>query len=50
MQGRTMVLPEDVQGVAVPRHGPHRLEAGAAPGQLAGRELARHLLDTVPVG
>ena len=49
MQGREMVLPEDVQSVAVSVMA-HRLEAGAGPGQLAGRELARHLLATVPVG
>ena len=48
MQGREMVLPEDVQAVAIPVMA-HRLEAGAAPGQLAGRELTRHLLQTVPV-
>ena len=48
MQGREMVLPEDVQAVAVPVMA-HRLEAGTAPGQLAGRELTRHLLQTVPV-
>ena len=49
MQGREMVLPEDVQAVAVPVMA-HRLEAGVTPGQLGGRDLARHLLDTVPVG
>ncbi len=48
MQGREMVLPEDVQAVAVPVMA-HRLEVGAGPGQLAGRELARHLLQTVPI-
>lgn len=48
MQGREMVLPEDVQSVAAPVMA-HRLEAGAAPGQLSGRELVRHLLQTVPV-
>ena len=46
MQGREMVLPEDVQAVAVPVMA-HRLEVGAGPGQLAGRELARHLLQTI---
>ena len=55
MAGRDMVLPEDVQAVAVPVMA-HRLEpigaaaAGATPGHLAGRELARHLLATVAVG
>ena len=51
MAGRDMVLPEDVQAVAVPVMA-HRLEliGGATPGQLAGRELARHLLATVAVG
>ncbi len=49
MQGREMVLPEDIQAVAVPVMA-HRLEAGVAPGQLGGRDLARHLLETVPVG
>ena len=48
VQGREMVLPEDVQAVAIPVMA-HRLEAGTAPGQLAGRELTRHLLQTVPV-
>ena len=49
MQGREMVLPEDVQAVAVPVMA-HRLEVGTASGQLSGRELVRHLLQTVPVG
>ncbi len=48
MQGRTLVLPEDIQAVAGPVMA-HRLEAGAAPGQLGGRELVRHLIETVPV-
>ena len=48
MQGRSMVLPEDIQSVAVPVMA-HRLEAGTTAGQLAGRELAAHLLETVPV-
>ena len=48
MQGRDMVLPEDVQSVAVPVMA-HRLEAGADPGQPAGRELARLLLQTIAV-
>ena len=48
MAGREMVLPEDVQAVSIPVMA-HRLEAGTAPGQLAGRELARHLVGTVPV-
>ena len=48
MQGRDMVLPEDIQSVAVPVMA-HRLEAGTTAGQLAGRELAAHLLETVPV-
>ncbi len=48
MQGRDMVLPEDVQAVAISVMA-HRLEAGAAAGQLAGRELVRHLLHTIPV-
>ncbi len=48
MQGRELVLPEDVQAVAIPVMA-HRLEVGAAPGQLGGRELARHLIETVPV-
>ncbi len=48
MQGRAMVLPEDIQEVAVPVMA-HRLEAGVTPGQLGGRDLARHLLETVPV-
>jgi MoxR-like ATPase len=47
-QGREMVLPEDIQTVAIPVMA-HRLEAGAAPGQLAGTELAKHLLATVAV-
>lgn len=54
MAGRDMVLPEDVQAIALPVCA-HRLElaggvAGATPGQLAGRELLRHLLHTVAVG
>ena len=48
MQGRDLVLPEDIQAVAIPVMA-HRLEAGAAPGQLGGRELARHLIETIPV-
>ena len=48
MQGRDMVLPEDIQSVAVPVMA-HRLEAGASAGQLAGRPLANHLLATVAV-
>ena len=48
MQGRDMILPEDVQAVAIPVMA-HRLEAGTAPGQLGGRELARHLIETVPI-
>ena len=48
MQGRDMVLPEDLQSVAVPVMA-HRLEVGTRPGELAGRELANHLLSTVPV-
>lgn len=47
-QGRDAVLPEDVQAVAVPVMA-HRLESGGNPGQLAGRELARHLVEVVPV-
>ncbi len=49
MQGRSMVLPEDIQSVALPVMA-HRLEAGVTPGQLGGRDLARNLLETVPVG
>ena len=48
VQGREMVLPEDVQAVAIPVMA-HRLESGGNPGQLAGRDLARHLVETVPV-
>lgn len=53
LAGRDLVLPEDVQAVAVPVMA-HRLEIvggahAAAPGQLAGRELVRHLLWTVTV-
>ena len=48
MQGRDLVLPEDVQAVAIPVMA-HRLEAGTAAGHLGGRELARHLIDTIPV-
>ena len=48
MGGRDMVLPEDVQAVALPVMA-HRLEAGAAPGEPAGRDLVRLLLETVPV-
>ena len=48
IQGRDLVLPEDVQAVAMPVMA-HRLEAGTAPGQLGGRELVRHLLETIPV-
>jgi hypothetical protein len=48
MQGRSMILPEDIQSVAVPVMA-HRLEAGTASGQLGGRELVRHLLETTPV-
>ncbi len=48
MQGRTMVLPEDVQSVGLPVMA-HRLEAGVVPGQPGGRDLARHLLETVGV-
>lgn len=48
MQGRDMVLPEDVQAVAVPVMA-HRLEAGSAPGEPSGRELVRLLLQTVAV-
>ena len=48
MQGRDMVLPEDVQSVSIAVMA-HRLEAGTAPGQLSGRELVRHLLQTVAV-
>ena len=49
MQGRGMVLPEDIQSVAIPVMA-HRLDAGVTPGQLGGRDLARSLLETVPVG
>ncbi len=52
MAGRDMVLPEDVQAVAVPVAA-HRLEAPSGltppPGQPTGRELARHLVASVPV-
>ncbi len=48
MQGRAMVLPEDIQTVAVPVMA-HRLEAGTPTGQLGGRELVRHLLETTAV-
>lgn len=47
-QGRDSTLPEDVQAVGVAVMA-HRLESGALPGQLVGRELARRLLETVPV-
>jgi MoxR-like ATPase len=47
-QGRHMVLPEDVQAVGIPVMA-HRLEAGTASGEIGGRELARQLLETVPV-
>ncbi len=47
MQGRDMILPEDIQAVAVPVMA-HRLE-GAGAGPLAGRDFVRHLLDTVPI-
>jgi MoxR-like ATPase len=48
MQGRTMILPEDIQTVAIPVMA-HRLEAGTAAGQMGGRELVRYLLDITPV-
>ena len=48
MQGRQMVLPEDVQAVGVAVMA-HRLEAGTISGEMGGRELALQLLGTVPV-
>ena len=49
LQGRAMILPEDIQTVAIPVMA-HRLEAGTATGERRGRELGRHLLDTTPIG
>ena len=48
MQGRAMILPEDVQTVAIPVMA-HRLEAGTPTGEMSGRELVRHLLESTPV-
>ena len=48
VQGRQMVLPEDVQAVGVAVMA-HRLEAGTTSGEAGGRELASRLLETVPV-
>ena len=49
MQARAMILPEDIQSVAIPVMA-HRLEAGTAAGQRGGRDLVRYLLESTPVG
>ena len=48
MQGRAMILPEDVQTVAIPVMA-HRLEAGTPTGEMSGPELVQHLLETTAV-
>lgn len=48
MQGREMVLPEDVQAVALHVMA-HRLPGGRESAQENGEALARRLLETVPV-
>ncbi len=48
LQGRAMILPEDVQTVAIPVMA-HRLEAGTGSGQRSGRDLVRYLLESTPV-
>jgi MoxR-like ATPase len=48
MQGRDMVLPEDVQAVALHVMA-HRLPGGRETGQENGEVLARRILETVPV-
>ena len=49
MQGRQMVLPGRHSSGDRARDGPPA-GGGCHPGQLGGRDLARHLLETVPVG